>query len=66
MKVWMRLRAAGSRALPAASMSPGAQRASAAITGRRTSVATRRTDSASSWEAIGKPASMMSTPRASS
>ena len=48
MKVWMRLRAAGSRALPAASMSPGAQRASAAITGRRTSVATRRTDSASS------------------
>ena len=52
MKVWMRLRAAGSRALPAASMSPGAQR-QRRDHGPSCSVATRRTDSASSWEAIG-------------
>ena len=32
------------------------------MTGRRISVAMRRTDSASAGEAIGKPASMMSTP----
>ena len=34
--------------------------------GRRTSRAMRRTDSASSFDAIGNPASMMSTPSVSS
>jgi hypothetical protein len=66
MKVWILPRAAGAMASPAQSMSPDAQRARAAITGRRVSFATRRTASASSTEAIGNPASMMSTPRASS
>ena len=42
------------------------QRARQAITGRRISVAMVRTASASAGEAIGKPASMMSTPSASS
>ena len=43
-----------------------AVRASAAITGRRTSRAICRTASESAGEAIGNPASMMSTPSASS
>src|SRR5262245_64215281 len=47
-------------------MSSVRQRASAAITGRRTCLETWETASASAGEAIGKPASMMSTPSASS
>ena len=42
------------------------ERASAAMVGRRTSAAICRTASASAGDAIGKPASMMSTPSASS
>ena len=41
----------------------GGVRASAAITGRRTSRATCRDASKSAGDAMGKPASMMSTPR---
>ena len=41
-------------------------RASAAITGRRTAAAICRTASESAGDAIGNPASMMSTPSASS
>jgi hypothetical protein len=58
--------AAGSIAQAAFSRSARWQRARHAITGRRTSVAMRRTASASAGEAIGNPASMMSTPSASS
>src|SRR3954470_20723941 len=61
----MRLRAAGSSALAAASMSRSRHRARAAMTGLRTSRATADTASASAGDAIGKPASMMSTPSAS-
>src|SRR5450759_3870108 len=66
MNVWMRGRAAPSRAAAARSMSASTERASAAMTGRRTSRATARTEAKSSSEAIGKPASITSTPRASS
>src|SRR5664279_1000590 len=66
MNVWMRGRAAPSRAAAARSMSASTERASAAMTGRRTSRATARTELKSSSEAIGKPASITSTPRASS
>src|ERR1017187_6336687 len=62
----MRGRAAPSRAAAARSMSASTERASAAMTGRRTSRATARTELKSSSEAIGKPASITSTPRASS
>ena len=62
----MRRRSAGSSARAASSMSAGRQRASAAITGRRTSRATCRVASESAGDAMGKPASMMSTPSASS
>ncbi len=53
-------------ASPAQSMSPVAQRASAAMTGRLTSAATILTDSVSASDAIGNPASMISTPSSSS
>ena len=66
MKTWMRLRAAGSSAHAARSMSARLQRASAAITGPLTCVDTVRTASASASDAIGNPASMMSTPSAAS
>src|SRR5437773_1418381 len=58
--------AAGSSAQKVFSRSRRRHRARAAMVGRRISVATRRTASASFGEAIGKPASMMSTPNASS
>src|ERR1035437_930145 len=66
MNVWMRGLSAPSRAAAARSMSASTERASAAMTGRRTSRATARTELKSSSEAIGKPASITSTPRASS
>src|SRR5262245_32737231 len=47
-------------------MSTSRQRASAAITGRRTARAICRVASESAGDAMGNPASMMSTPRASS
>jgi hypothetical protein len=47
-------------------MSAAAQRASPAMMGRRTRVAITRTASASASEAMGNPASMTSTPSASS
>src|SRR5690606_33077780 len=53
-------------AAAARSMSSSAARASAAITGRRTSRAILRTAVKSSGELIGKPASIASTPSASS
>ena len=62
MNVWMRRRSAGARAPPARSMSPGAQRARPAMIGPRTSPAIRRTASASASDAMGKPASITSTP----
>ena len=65
MNVWMRERSAGRSDSPARSMSAGLQRASAAITGRRISCAMSSTACASSSDAIGKPASMMSAPSAS-
>ena len=65
MNVWIRERAAGFRDSPARSMSAGLQRASAAITGFRISAATSFTACASSSDAIGNPASIMSTPRVS-
>ena len=48
---------------PARSISSGRQRASAAMIGRRTVAATCFTPSASSSDAIGKPASIRSTPK---
>ena len=66
MNVWMRERAAGLSDSPARSMSAGLQRESAAMTGPRISAATSATAWASSSEAIGNPASMMSTPSVSS
>src|SRR3984893_11719916 len=65
MNVWMRFRSAPASARAASSMSSLRQRASAAITGRRTSRETCATASASAADAMGKPASMMSTPSAS-
>ena len=64
MNVWIRARSAGFSDSPARSMSAGLQRASAATTGPRISPATSFTACASSSDAIGKPASMMSTPSA--
>ena len=64
--MWIRERSAGASARAASSMSCRRVRASAAMTGRRTAVAICRTASESAGEAIGKPASMMSTPSASS
>jgi len=58
--------AAGSSAQKVFSRSRRRHRARAAMVGRRISMAMRRTASASFGEAIGKPASMMSTPSASS
>ena len=66
MNVWMRDRSAPFSASPARSMSSGRQRASAAMIGRRTAAATCFTPSASSSDAMGKPASIRSTPSASS
>src|SRR5580693_9160289 len=65
MNVWIRFRSAGASARAASSMSSVRQRASAAITGRRTARETCETASASAADAMGKPASMMSTPSAS-
>src|SRR5258708_6996805 len=65
-KTWMRGRRARSRAAQARRMSGSAARASPAITGSWTSAEISRTALKSSSEAIGKPASIMSTPRRSS
>src|SRR5262245_9936953 len=65
MNVWIRRRSAGASARAASSMSSVRHRASAAMTGRRTSRETCVTAFASAGEAIGNPASMMSTPSAS-
>ena len=62
----MRDRAAGASDRAASSMSLFVVRASAAMTGRRTASAIWRTASASAGDAIGNPASMMSTPSRSS
>src|SRR6266576_695728 len=66
MKTWIRLRSAGFSASAAASISRSWQRASAAITGRLTVSATCCTPRRSPCDAAGKPASMTSTPSASS
>src|SRR4030081_3843610 len=60
--VWMRFSLAGSTARAADSISIGLARASAAIRTPFASAAMVRTDSKSPAEAMGKPASMMSTP----
>ena len=60
------VRAAPSRARPAAVMSASLARHSAATVVEPISLPMVRTDSNSPGEAIGKPASMMSTPRRSS
>ncbi len=62
----MRGRRASRTASPARSMSLGVHRASPQTTLRVTSAAMARTDSKSPWLLIGKPASMTSTPIASS
>ena len=62
MNVWMRGRAASRTAAPAASMSAKWVRASPAITGPSTVRAMPSTASKSPGEAIGKPASITSTP----
>src|SRR5829696_999350 len=64
MNTCRRFRGAGASAHAARSMSLALHLASAATTGPRMCAATMRTPSASASEAIGKPASMMSTPRA--
>ena len=61
-KVWIRGRAESRTASQAVSMSVALARASPAITGPSTWRAISRTASKSPGEAIGKPASMMSTP----
>src|ERR1700736_5356057 len=66
MNVCIRERAAPFNASPARSISSGRHRARAAMTGRRTLAATCFTPSASSADAIGKPASIKSTPSPSS
>ena len=63
MKVWMRGRSESLIAFQAASMSWRPVRASPQMTGPCTSRAIAWTASKSPGEAIGKPASMMSTPR---
>src|SRR5262245_65378858 len=62
----MRGRAAYESASQARSMSSGVVRQSAAMIGRRQVFATSRTAAKSSSEAMGNPASMTSTPSASS
>src|SRR3954452_25336389 len=66
MKVWMRGRSESLTAFQAASMSWTPVRARPQITGPCTSRAMACTASKSPGEAIGKPASMMSTPRRAS
>ncbi len=66
MNTWMRRRAAGSMASQQRSMSLRAVRESPQITGPSTEVAMACTDSKSPWLAMGKPASMTSTPRRAS
>src|SRR3954464_2316666 len=65
-KVWMRGRSASRTASHARSTSAGVARARPATTGPWTSRAMAWTASKSPGEAIGKPASMMSTPRRAS
>ena len=65
-KVWMRLRAAGLIASAQRSMSLGAARDRPQITAFLVRLAISWTAAKSPSEAIGKPASMMSTPIASS
>ena len=65
-KVWMRGRSASRTASHARSTSAGLARARPATTGPWTSRAIACTASKSPGEAIGKPASMMSTPRRAS
>src|SRR5690242_5001106 len=65
-KVWMRGRSASRTASQARSTSAGLARARPATTGPWTSRAMACTASKSPGEAIGKPASMMSTPRRAS
>ena len=62
MNVWMRERRAGFTDSAAHSMSAGLQRARPAMTGPSISDAMRRTASASSFDAMGNPASITSTP----
>ena len=66
MKVWMRGRSESLIAFQAASMSWKPVRASPQMTGPCTSRAMASTASKSPGEAIGNPASMMSTPRRAS
>ncbi len=66
MKVWMRGRAACCNASQARSMSARPARAKPHTVEFFTTLATSRTASKSPLEAIGKPASMMSTPISSS
>ena len=65
MKVWMRRRSAGCSASAARSMSPLAARARPHTTDFLSSLATSWTAWKSPSEAIGKPASITSTPMAS-
>ncbi len=65
-KTWITGRAAEPSALPAALMSASLARARAATRTERISSDTIFTESTSPGEAIGKPASMMSTPSFSS
>ena len=66
MKVWIRGRTAGFRASPARSMSLGVARARPATEAFLIRLAMTLTASKSPLEAIGKPASMTSTPISSS
>ena len=66
MKVWMRLRLAGLIASAQRSMSLGAARERPQITEFLARLAISLTAAKSPSEAIGKPASMMSTPMVSS
>ncbi len=61
MKVWMRLFSAGSSASAARSMSPLAARASEQMVGPLICLAISLTDRKSPFDAMAKPASMMST-----
>ena len=65
MKVWMRRRSAGCSASAARSMSPLAARARPHTTDFFRSLATSCTAAKSPSEAMGKPASITSTPMAS-
>ena len=66
MNTWMRGFSAWRTASQARSTSLSAVRESPAMTGPRTTFAIASTASKSPWLAIGKPASMMSTPRRAS